>query len=172
MKAPGCDEDTPVCSTAAMFASLPQFAALAEEDHVQAYPVGQRGAIALLSCTADGQPLLQRKVDCLSTVEAHVEAGVVCARIQHNELPSLLLGLRPDQRFRSVRVGKTGSAWRKSAKLGADDSSIAHAQLAFKLVAKAAERLASAFRWVGKSLNGKGLIQSDTGQNTGAYKQC
>lgn len=80
-----------------MLALLSQLAAFAEEDHVQADPIRQGRAVALLSGAADGQPLLQRKVDGLRAVEAHVEAGVVGARIQDNELPCLLLGLQSHQ---------------------------------------------------------------------------
>ena len=90
----GCKYSIPSGDVSALLALLPQLAAFAEEDHVQADPIRQGRAVALLSGAADGQPLLQRKVDSLRAVEAHVESGVVGACIQDDELPCLLLGLQ------------------------------------------------------------------------------
>ena len=92
-KLQGFKYSIPGGDVSALLALLPQLAAFAEEDHVQADPIRQRRAVALLGSTADGEPLLQRKVDSLRAVEAHVEAGMVRARIQDDELPRLLLGL-------------------------------------------------------------------------------
>lgn len=84
--------------------------AAGEHLHVQVYVVWQGGACAVRCCPASWQPLWQSKVDSLCAVEAQIEATVIGASVENDELASLLLCLQLGDMIRARSTEKT-RAW-------------------------------------------------------------